>query len=85
MAAHRTKVKEALTDMRISVGTASFYFKPFHQVLEIIAAAISKVPGMSPSTITPDRLQEIAENIRSGRYQDDDVVETIADRIRKDL
>jgi sugar phosphate isomerase/epimerase len=35
--AHYAKVKEAFRHMLISVGTASFYFRPFHQVLEVIA------------------------------------------------
>lgn len=62
---------------------AGFYSSP--EVLETIAAAISKTPGITASTITPERLQEIVGNIRDGKYDDDDVIGTIADRIINDL
>ncbi len=67
---------------------SGFYASP--EVLEQVAAALSKVPtiadsGVAADKLTPEHLNEIMGRIRDGEYDGDAVVNTIIERIIQDL
>jgi len=80
-----TLSREEAREIEAKIGDG-FYDSP--EVIAQVAASLARIPTMDVANLrglTPERLQEIMEKIRNGEYDSDEVLDTIVDRIQKDL